>query len=81
MVHSVTLMFIAYSSLTLGVLISMVGLEKWAANSRSLGYVMLTKPLLPDHFWRPEAFLLRLAVWEEIYLTYLREGLGQVDAK
>ena len=68
---------LAYSSLTLGVLVSMVGLEKRAANSRSLGYVMLTKPLLPDHFWRPEVLLLRLAVWMEVYLTYLREGLGQ----
>ena len=68
---------IAYSSLTLGVLVSMVGLEKRAASSRSLGYIMLTKPLLPDHFWRPEVLLLRLAVCEEIYFTYLREGLGQ----
>ena len=68
---------IAYSSLTLGVLVSMVGLEKRAANSRSLGYVMLTKPSLPDHFWRPEVLLLRLAVLMEVYLTYLREGLGQ----
>ena len=67
----------AYSSLTLGVLVSMVGLEKRAANSRSLGYVMLTKPSLPDHFWRPEVLLLRLAVLMEVYLTYLRKGLGQ----
>ena len=70
-------LLVAYSSLTLGVLVSMVGLEKRAANSRSLGYVMLTKPLLPDHFWRPEVLLLRLAVWNKVYLTYLREGLGQ----
>ena len=68
---------VACSSLTLGVLVSMVGLEKRAASSRSLDYVMLIKPSLPDHFWRPEVLLLRLAVWNKVYLTYLREGLGQ----